>query len=226
MPGLVPWHPEPLMFGPVPRSARQCLWAVGAITLISACSSGSSSSSPSTTTTTRPAPRAIHATVGKVDVASSGKIVAFADADRDAVLASIDRYVAAATLAPLGGKAATNLAADFTTATAPALTGPEQDALTDTSVPKATGAVKTTLAPLNLTALSDQQGAIDLVGATFDLTVNTTATGGPVTIHRTGEFVLTRDGGAWKILGFTLAVTRDGAGLGAPASATTGSSRP
>ena len=214
------------MFGPVSLSARQCLWAVGAITLISACSSGSSSSSPSTTTTTRPAARVIHATVGKVEVASSGKLVALADADRVAVLASIDRYVAAATLAPLGGKAATSLAADFTTSAAPALTGPEQDALTDTAVPKAFGAVKATLAPLNLTALSDQSGAIDLVGTTFDLTVNTTASGGPVTIHRTGEFMLTRDGGAWKILGFTLAVTRDGAGLGAAPTATTGSSTP
>ncbi len=213
------------MSGPVSLSARQCLWAVGTITLLSACSSGSSASKPSTTTT-RPVSRAIHATAGKVDVASSGKIVVFADADRVAVLASIDRYVAAATLAPLGGKAASNLAGDFTTATAPALTGPEQDALTDAAVPKATGAVKATLAPLNLTALSDQSGAIDLVGTTFDLTVNTTATGGPVTIHRTGEFMLTRDGGAWKILGFTLAVTRDGAGLGAAPTATTGSSTP
>ena len=198
---------------------------IGVLILISACSSGSPSSSP-TTTTTRPVSRAIHATVGKVEVASSGKLVALADADRDAVLASIDRYVAAATLAPLGGKAATTLAADFTTSAAPALTGPEQDALTDTAVPKASGSVRATLAPLNLTALSDQSGAIDLVGATFDLTVNATARGGPVTIHRTGEFMLTRDGGAWKILGFTLAVTRDGAGLGAAPTATTGGSTP
>ena len=200
---------------------------IGALILLAACSSGSSSASkPTTTTTTRPAARAIHATVGTVEVASSGKLVALADADRDAVLASIDRYVAAATLAPLGGKAATTLAADFTTSAAPALTGPEQDALTDTAVPKASGSVRATLAPLNLTALSDQSGAIDLVGTTFDLTVNTTASGGPVAIHRTGEFMLTRDGGAWKILGFTLAVTRDGAGLGAAPTATTGSSTP
>ena len=223
--GLVPWHSEPLMFGPSSPSPRRYLWAAGAITLISACSS-SSSPSAKPTTTTRPAPGAIHAAAGKVDVASSGKIVAFADADRDAVLASIDRYVAGATFAPLGGKPTANLAADFTATAAPALTGPEQDALTDAAVPKVTGAVKATLAPLNLTALSDQGGAIDLVGTTFDLTVNTSASGGPITIHRTGEFMLSRDGGAWKILGFTLAVTRDGAGLGAAPTATTGSSAP
>ena len=152
--------------------------------------------------------------------------MAFADVDRDAVLASIDRYIAGATIAPLSGASTATLAADFSAGAAAALTGPEQDALTDSAVPKATGAVKATLAPLNLTALSDQAGAIDLVGTTFDLTVNTEASGGPVTIHRTGEFMLTRNGGAWKILGFTLAVTRDGAGLGAAPTATTGSSTP
>ena len=223
--GPVPWHPESLMFRPSSPSARRYLWAAGAITFISACSSGSSPSAKPTTTT-HPAPGAIHATAGKVDVASSGKIVAFADVDRDAVLASIDRYIAGATIAPLSGKSAATIAADFTDAAAPALTGPEQDALTDSAVPKATGEVKATLAPLNLTGLSDQAGVIDLVGTTFDLTVNTEASGGPVTIHRTGEFMLTRNGGAWKILGFTLAVTRDGAGLGAAPTATTGSSTP
>ncbi len=142
------------------------------------------------------------------------------------MLASIDRYIAGATIAPLSGTSPATLAADFTATAVPALTGPEQDALTDSAVPKATGAVKATLAPLNLTALSDQAGAIDLVGTTFDLTVNTSASGGPITIHRTGEFMLSRDGGVWTILGFTLAVTRDGAGLGAAPTATTGSNTP
>ena len=193
---------------------------------MSACSSGSSPAAKPTTTSRPAAAGAVHPQTGKVDVVSSGKLVGLADADRDAVLGSIDRYVAGATFAPLSGKPATKLADDFAAAAAPALTGPEQDALTDAAVPKATGAVKATLAPLNLTALSDQAGAIDVIGTTFDLTVTTTAAGGPVTIHRTGEFILTREGGAWKILGFTLAVTRDGGGLGAAPTATTGSSTP
>jgi hypothetical protein len=33
--------------------------------------------------------------------------------------------------------------------------------------------------------------------------------------------MFTRDAGAWKILSFKLAVTRDGAGLNAPTSSTT-----
>lgn len=203
------------------------LLAISVIALITACSSGGSESARKPARV-KPSPRAaaLHATAGTVDVASGGKIVALPDADRDAALAVLDRYVAAATLAPLEGKPAENLAAAFTSTAAPALIGPEQDALVDTSVPKATGAVKAVLAPVNLTALSDQSGAIDLIGTTFDLTVNATANGGPIAIHRTGELMLTRDGDAWKILGFTLAVTRDGAGLGTAPTSTTGKSAP
>lgn len=199
--------------------------AVGAFTLLAACS-GSSSSKPETTTT-RAAPRTkVTATAGIVTVAPGGLPGTLADADRHAVLAAIDRYIDSATIAPLSGKSAKNFAGQFTASAAPALSGPEQDALVDTAVPRATGGITAQLAPVNLTALSDQAGAIDLIGTTFDLTVNANATAGPITIHRTGELMFTRDAGTWKILGFTLAVTRDGAGLGTAPTSTTGSTGP
>ena len=198
---------------------------VGAFTLLAACS-GSSSSKPATTTTRAATGAKVKAIVGTVTMATSGLPGTLADADRVAVLAAMDRYIDAATIAPLAGKPSKNLASQFTASATPALAGPEQDALVDTTVPPATGAVTAKLAPVNVTALSDQAGAIDLIGTTFDLTVNANAKTGPITIHRTGEFMFTRDGGAWKILGFTLAVTRDGAGLGTAPTSTTGSQAP
>ena len=83
-----------------------------------------------------------------------------------------------------------------------------------------------TLTPVNLTALADRAAKIDLVGATVDLTVRAATAQGPVAIHRTGELMFTRQDNGWKILGFQLAVTRDGAGIDAAAastSSTTGS---
>ena len=192
--------------------------------ILAACS-GSSSSKPGTTSTRPAKPAAVSATVGTVTVAAGGLPAKLADADRDAVLAAVGHYVEAATIAPLSGKPTKNLAAQFTASAAPALTGPEQDALLDTTVPRST-VVTTKLAPVNLTALSDQAGAIDLVGTTFDLTVSAKSKKGPITIHRSGEFMFTRDAGAWKVLGFTLAVTRDGAGLGTGPTSTTGSKGP
>jgi len=199
-----------------PRLTFGCGALVVGIAL-AACSSGGSSKSTSTTT---PANTHVRATAGTVDVASAGGPVTLADADRDAVLTAVAAYVQDASVAPLEGKATPELAGRFTAAAAPALQGAQRDALVDTGVPHATGRVTATLQPVALRGLADRNGAIDLVGATLDATVKTTAAGGPVTVHRTGELMFTRDAGAWKILGFTLAVSRDGAGLGASTSTT------
>jgi hypothetical protein len=51
--------------------------------------------------------------------------------------------------------------------------------------------------------------------------VQAAAKGGPITIHRSGELMFTRDSGTWKILSFKLAVTREGAGLGAANTSST-----
>ena len=157
----------------------------------------------------------VRVTPGAVTVVTSGPPAELAAADRDAVLAAVGNYVQAATVAPLEGKKAPDVATLLTATAAPALQGAERDALLDADVPRATGRVTPALQPVNLHGLADNSGAIDLVGSTVDLTVHATAAGGPITIHRTGELMFTRDGAAWKILSFRLAVTRDGAGLGA-----------
>jgi hypothetical protein len=184
-----------------------------------ACSGGGSSQAATTTTTT---PRArVRVTPGLVSVASAGPAAQLSDADRTAVLAAVGDYVRDATIAPLEGKPVPDVAALLAASAAPALAGPERDALLDADVPRATARIVPTLQPVNLRGLADAGGGIDLVGSTLDLTVQTHAAGGPITIHRSGELMFTRDAGAWKILSFKLAVTRDGAGLDAPTSSTT-----
>lgn len=195
-------------------SLHRRAWAtalLAGVTLAACSSGGSSAATPSTTT-----PNArVRVTPGAVTVVTAGPPAELAAADRDAVLAAVGNYVQGATVAPLEGKKATDVAALFTASAAPALQGAERDALLDTDVPRATGRVTPTLQPVNLHALADPTGAIDLVGSTLDLTVQATGSGGPITIHRNGELMFTRDGGTWKILSFQLGVTRDGAGLGA-----------
>jgi hypothetical protein len=176
------------------------------------CSSGGSGKSAPSTTVPNARVRVIP---GEVNVVAAGPPAQLADADRDAVLAAIGTYVRDATVAPLEGKKVPDLASLFTASAAPALQGAERDALLDADVPRAKGRINPALQPVNLRALADGGGAIDLVGSTLDLTVQTTAAGGPITIHRTGELMFARDAGTWKILSFRLAVTRDGAGLGA-----------
>jgi len=182
---------------------------------LAACSSGGSTKA---TPTTAPSNARVRVTPGTVTVATAGPAAQLADADRDAIVAAVGSYVQDATVAPLEGKPPADLTSHFVAAAAPALQGPERDALVDADLPRATGRVAPALQPVNLHALADPTGAIDLVGSTLDLTVQATASGGPITIHRSGELMFTRDGGTWKILSFRLAVTRDGAGLGAAAA--------
>ena len=197
-------------------SRRAWSAALLATVVLAACSSGGSSKATSTTTV---APTArVRVTPGQVTVASAGPAAQLADADRDAVFAAVGSYVQDATVAPLEGKQVPDLASHFTATAAPALQGAERDALLDTDLPRATGKITPALQPVNLHALADPGGAIDLVGSTLDLTVQANARGGPITIHRSGELMFTRDGGTWKILSFRLAVTRDGAGLGTAGS--------
>ena len=74
---------------------------------------------------------------------------------------------------------------------------------------------------MTLTALADPTGAIDLVGATLDLTCSHQDAAGPVSVHRVGELVLRRDGDTWKITSYRLVVDRNGAGLqGTPTTST------
>ena len=192
---------------------RACWAALLAGLTVAACSSGGTSKSTSTTTVARDV--RVRVTPGAVTVVSAGPPAQLADADRDAIVAAIGGYVQDATVTPLEGKEAPDLASHFVAAATPALQGPDRDALVDADVPRATGGVTPKVQPVNLHALADPSGAIDLIGSTLDVTVRSTAAGGPITIHRSGELMFTRENGDWKILSFRLAVTRDGAGLGA-----------
>ena len=201
--------------------------ALTAGALVAGCSSDSKKSG---TSTTAPPVANLSVTLGLAGVASAGAPVTLADADRQAVLNAVSGYIQSATLEPLqhptADPAGKKLAALLAPSAAAALTGPEHDALTDIGVGPATKAVTTKLVPVSLAGLADRTGAVDLIGATLDLTVSTQAKLGPITIHRTGELMFVRDGGTWKILGFKLAVERDGAGLGPLTSTASGSTQP
>lgn len=224
---------------------------VGVVTLTGiagGCSSDGSSPKSKSPPTTRPA-APLEVTPGTVTVASAGSAVQLADADRDAIISSVGAYINAASLVPLtaagsvparektakrsqtastttASGAASGLDALFAAGAAPALAGPERDSLVDTGVGPATGTVKATVAPVNLVGLADRSGTIDLIGTTLDLTITTTGVGGPISIHRAGELMFIRDGGRWAILGFKLAVTRQGSGLEPVPASTTRSTAP
>ncbi|HEY3722068.1 MAG TPA: hypothetical protein VGN59_01780 [Acidimicrobiia bacterium] len=173
-----------------------------------------------------PAGTKLTLTPGAVQVAAAGNPGTLSDADKTAIMATLRRYIVAATIDPLHGKPVGNLDQVFTPAALAALIGPNRDATVDDGVPKATSTVVAKNPPVPLTALSDPSGAIGLVGASLFLDVNAKASRGPVRILRTGDVVLSHDGGAWKITSYRLSVARTGTGLPEPTTSSTGSTAP
>lgn len=167
-----------------------------------------------------PTGSSLELTAGDVRVEAAGTPGTLADADRAAILDTLRKYVVAATLEPLQGKPVGDLAPVFTAEASASLDGPDGAVATDEGLPKATAKVVAKAPPIGLTALSDQSGAIDLVGATLFLDVDTKASGGPIHVLRTGEIVLRRDAGTWKIASYKLSVNRTGAGVPAGTTST------
>jgi hypothetical protein len=196
--------------------------ALGTVLLgtATACSGSGGSKASTSSTTAAASSGPLTAGTGFVTVASVSGDHPLAAADQRALKAAVLAYVKNATVAPLEGKPTTALAGTMVPAAAASLQGPDATTFTDAGLPRATG-VKVKVQPISLHGLADSTGAIDLVGSTLDVTVNATTKAGPITIHRSGQLMFERDSGTWKILGYQLAVTRDGAGLGSASSSTT-----
>ena len=165
-------------------------------------------------------------TPGAVQVAAAGNPGTLSDADKTAIMTTLRRYIVAATIDPLHGKPVGKLDQVFAPAALAALIGPNRDTVVDDGMPKATSTVVAKNPPVPLTALSDQSGAIGLVGASLFLDVNAKASRGPVRILRTGDVVLSHDGGVWRITSYRLSVARTGTGLPEPTTSSTGSTAP
>ncbi len=169
------------------------------------------------------APKApkVAVTAGDVKVyAVAGKPDALPDAVRTGVLATIAAYLKTAGTTQAPTAADTALAPLMTAAAAGRLTGTDRVTLLDEGLPTATGKVKVASAPVGLTALADDGGAIVLVTAGLDATTTIPTAKGKVTVHRKGSLVLVPDAGTWKIQGYDLAVERVGKKLGPTAGTT------
>ena len=137
---------------------------------------------------------------------------------RTGVLATLTTYLrttATATKSPADADAA--LTPLLTTTAAARLSGTDRGTLLDEGLPAATGKVTVAVAPVPLTALTGDGGAVVLVTAGVDATTTVPTKAGKVAVHRTGTLVLTPVDGTWKIQGYELAVQRSGRKLGAVA---------
>ena len=139
-----------------------------------------------------------------------------ADADRDAIVDTVPQVRHRRDDRPAARQAGRRpRSALHAAGAAPRSTGLDRAAASTRACPRPTGTVKAQpRRRVPLTALSDPSGAIDLVGTlALPRRARRQADRGPVRVQRTGELVLARDAGTWKIASFKLAADRTGAGL-------------
>jgi hypothetical protein len=214
----------------LPRAGRRAPFIVLISLLVVAllgCSGGSDAGAKDGRKTNAPEGSTLDLESGGVEVETTGAPATLTDADRNAIVDTVRKYVIAATIDPFHGKPVGNLTRLFTLPAVAALNGLDRVATLDEGLPRATSTVKVTSAPMILTALSDPLGGINLVGTSLYITASANAKDGPVRVKRTGQLVLSRDGDTWKIASFKLAADRSGSGLGTTTtSRATGDSTP
>jgi hypothetical protein len=207
------------------------LVVVGAVVAVLALSGGGGDHrAASPTTTSRATTVALQ--LGDVTSASAGPAATFTAAQASDVLKVIGTYIDRAIVAPMhtGGEAG-DLASLFDAGTLARVSGPDKAVMTETGLPKASGSLKFRAQPVPFVALGDQSGAVVLVSASIDLTVDAKVVGSktPLHVEQKGDLVLAPDaGGAWKVTSYSMSVTRNGGGVGATstsAPATTKGSR-
>jgi len=124
-------------------------------------------------------------------------------------VSTLNRYLQVAVIDPLGtGSAVGDLSPVLTASVAKQLAGPDRAALLDEGLPKLDN-IKADRAGVNLTVMAGQSGEVVMVGAEIELKLLGKAQGTPLTVTRTGEFLLVPADGTWKIDGYEIRVTRD-----------------
>jgi hypothetical protein len=140
--------------------------------------------------------------------------------DANQIMAAVGQYVDKGLIAPVKtGKPPTDVAGLFDGGTQTAIQGPDKDVLFENGTPKLTGDFKPSADPVIITALSDANGQFVLATATFNYRVDVGVDGGTMNTARTTALTFAADNG-WKITGYDVSVTRQGAQVEGPATTT------
>ena len=179
--------------------------------LASACSGGHKKQTPPAEQSTESGSatrRTRVLAVGSVVLQRGGSRGRITRETQRAVLASAQRYVDRAILAPLEtGRAGRGYPALFVPGLRPAATGVDTRVLTDLAVGSTATFVEKP-SPVALTGLADESGALLYLATTFSVNVEATTGAGPIAINRTVELTYERVGRAWLVTAYRVKVTR------------------
>jgi hypothetical protein len=151
-------------------------------------------------------------TLGGVQNVNTGASATLGDDVANQIMATLGQYVDKGLIAPVKtGKPPADLSGLFDAETQAAIRGPDKAVLFESGQPERTGDFKPTADPVLITALSDGNGQFVLATATFAYRADVGVQGGTLNTARTIAFTYAPDNGTWKITGYDVGVTRQGA---------------
>lgn len=160
-------------------------------------------------------------TLAGVQNANAGTPATLGDDAANQIMAAVGQYVDKGLIAPVKtGKPPTDVSVLFDGGTQAAIQGPDKDVLFETGAPKRTGGFKPSADPVLITALSDGNGQFVLATATFAYRADVGVDGGTMNTARTIALTFAPDNGPWKITGYDVSVTRQGAQVEGSTTAT------
>lgn len=179
-------------------------------------SDGGSSPSPSTKSVSGE----VKLTLGGVNNANAGTPATLGGDAANQIMAVVGQYVDKGLIAPVKtGKPPADLSDLFDGATQAAIQGPDKEVLFESGTPRRTGDFKPSADPVIITALSDGNGQFVLATATFNYRADVAVQGGTMSTARSISLTFAPDNGPWKITGYDVSVTRQGAQVeGSPAT--------
>ncbi len=157
-------------------------------------------------------------TLGGVQNANAGTPATLGDDAAGQIMTAVGQYVDRGLIEPVKtGQPAKNVSDLFDSGTQAAIQGPDKDVLFETGQPKRTGNFIPAADPVLINALSDNGGQFVLATASFGYRADVAVQGGTLNTVRSIALTFTPENGAWKITGYDVTVTRQGAQVeGAP----------
>jgi len=154
----------------------------------------------------------VQLTLAGVQNANAGAPATFGDDAASQIMTAVGQYVDRGLVVPVKtGKPATDVSGLFDAGTQAAIQGPDKDVLFESGTPALTGDFKPAAEPVIITALSDGNGQFVLATATFAYRADAGVEGGTLNTARTIALTFTPENGEWKITGYDVSLTRQGA---------------
>jgi hypothetical protein len=154
----------------------------------------------------------VKVTLAGIQNANAGAPATFGDDAANQIMTAVGQYVDRGLFVPVKtGKPATDVSGLFDAGTQAAIQGPDKDVLFESGKPERTGDFKPSAEPVLITALSDGNGQFVLATASFVYRADVGVEGGTLNTARAIALTFAPENGAWKITGYDVSLTRQGA---------------